>query len=259
MLRGGGAADMAPAVRLQRGPHGDAQALDLQPSPIDEPRGLHRGRLDDRGLAGLVREPLRHRDVFELAASGSGRRGGAPGRECEDEERGDRTLNAHARSLSGAPRRRKEIRAYGSRTRRAKSASTARATSVTCPGVRFSSRISTTIARPRLILRPTCIEAMLTFSRPRMEADSAHHARTILVGQDENVAFGSELDVEIAELDDPLLTVENCTSGDFPSIAGLGGDAHDALVAPSLRLPLDRQLDAALGGHQSAVYEVHRA
>src|SRR5262245_2367926 len=104
VVRGGGAADMTPAVRLQRGPHRDTQTVDLQPTAIDEPGGLHRGRLDDRRLAGLVREPLRHRDIFELASNGPVRRGGATGRERENEERGERTLNAHAGSLSGRPR-----------------------------------------------------------------------------------------------------------------------------------------------------------
>src|SRR5437867_10576773 len=115
MVRGGGTADMTPGIGVQSSPHRDTQAVDLQPAAIDEPRGLHRGRLDDRGLAGLVREPLRYWDVFELASSGSGRRGSAPGREREDEERGDRTFNAHVRSLSGPLQRRKEIRARGRR------------------------------------------------------------------------------------------------------------------------------------------------
>src|SRR2546427_2387272 len=110
VVPGGGAADVAPGVRLQRGPHGDAQALDLQPTPIHEPCGLHGRRLDDRRFTGLVREPPRHRNVFELAPNRPGGTGGAPGREREDEERGGDVLNVHVRSLSGPPRRRKEIR-----------------------------------------------------------------------------------------------------------------------------------------------------
>src|SRR5437870_5584399 len=77
MVCGRGAADMAPAVRLQSGPHPDREAVDLHPTPIREPRGLYRRRLDDRGLVGQVREPVRQRDVFELASSRPGRRGSA--------------------------------------------------------------------------------------------------------------------------------------------------------------------------------------
>src|SRR5262249_1610934 len=104
VVRGGGAADVAPAVRLQGGPHRDAEAVDLEAAAIHEPRGLHRRRLDDRGLARLVRQPFRDRNVFELASSGPGRRGRASGREGEGEERGDRALNAHAWEPSRARR-----------------------------------------------------------------------------------------------------------------------------------------------------------
>src|SRR6266542_3825628 len=55
------------------------------------------------------------------------------------------------------------------RMTRAKSASTALETSSTTSAVTSSSRSRTTMARPRLVRRPTCMEAILTLWRPRME------------------------------------------------------------------------------------------
>src|SRR4030095_2232323 len=91
----GRAAHIAPAVRLQSGPHRDCEAVDLDPTPIHEPRGFYRRRLDDRGLAGLVREPVRHWDIFELASSRLGRRGRASSCEREEEQSSDRVSNVH--------------------------------------------------------------------------------------------------------------------------------------------------------------------
>src|SRR5262245_885013 len=55
------------------------------------------------------------------------------------------------------------------RTMRAKSACTAFSTSSTTSSATSSSSNSTTMARPRLVRRPTCMEAMFTLWRPRME------------------------------------------------------------------------------------------
>src|SRR5262249_36610279 len=60
VVRRRGAADLAPAVPLESRSHRGREAVDLDPAPIHEPRGLHGGRLDDRGLAGHIREPARH-------------------------------------------------------------------------------------------------------------------------------------------------------------------------------------------------------
>src|SRR4029453_15713851 len=60
--------------------------------------------------------------------------------------------------------------AHGSsRIKRVKSASTALATSSRTSGLPGSRRRSTTMAPPRRVRRPTCMEAMFTLWRPRME------------------------------------------------------------------------------------------
>jgi len=98
VLGRGGAADVAPAVRLQRVPHRNREAVDIDPTPIHEPRGLDLRRLDDRGLVRLVREPVRYGDVFELASSRLRRRSRAPGGERDEKQHGECVLNSDDRS-----------------------------------------------------------------------------------------------------------------------------------------------------------------
>src|SRR5207249_420391 len=167
------AADVAPAVRLEGRPQRQPQALDFQATAVHEARRLDHRRLDDRRLVGLVAQPLRHRNVLELAPHRPTGSGGAPGNEHHDEEREEYALNAHGGSVARCVLGIQEIWSaplgYSSLINLAKSASTAWPTSATCSAVRSSSRISTTIARPRLLFRPTCIEAMLTFCRPSVD------------------------------------------------------------------------------------------
>src|SRR2546428_5458472 len=170
VLRVPGAAHVAPTVGLERAADRGGETLRLQPSAVHEAHGLDVGRLDDGGIIRAVVEPLRDRDVLELRADRTlGRARARP----EQKRRGDgdgKSSTCHAEILARGPGGHQANPAsHESRIRRAKSASTAVATSRICAGVRSSSSRRTTIARPRFVRRPTCMEAMLTLRRPRME------------------------------------------------------------------------------------------
>src|SRR5438093_4745206 len=66
------AADVSPAVGLERRAQRGAEAPGFEPAAIDQTGRLDRGRLDDRRLLREVREPPREGDVFELAPDSLG-------------------------------------------------------------------------------------------------------------------------------------------------------------------------------------------
>src|SRR4030095_8949458 len=127
----------APRDDDSRGPADHDPALGAKPMPLQAqaPAGLHDESLDLVSRAFLDR----------LEAAPRARHEPPP-------------LAIHRRGPHGP-----------TRTMRAKSASTAFSTSSITSSGTFSSSSSTTMARPRLVRRPTCMEAILTMWRPRME------------------------------------------------------------------------------------------
>src|SRR5512134_2817980 len=105
--------------------------------------------LQAQPLAGLDEEPL---DLVAVAF-----------RDGEETAPGARLVDAH-RGLAPP-----HTGGLHSRIIRTKSASTLLLTSSMTSGDTSSSSSSTTMARPRRVRRPTCIEAMLTLWRPRIE------------------------------------------------------------------------------------------
>src|SRR6266852_7930908 len=69
--------DVPPAIGLQRAPVRDGAAVRRDPSLVEEPRGFDRRGLDDGGSTPVKFETFRDRNILELAALGSGRRGRA--------------------------------------------------------------------------------------------------------------------------------------------------------------------------------------
>src|SRR6266851_5819847 len=69
--------EVTPAIGLQRAPERDGGAVRRDPSFVEEPRGFDRRGLDDGGSTPVVFETFRDRNILELAALGSGRRGRA--------------------------------------------------------------------------------------------------------------------------------------------------------------------------------------
>src|SRR6266478_8228141 len=67
--------DVTPAIGLQRAPVRDGEAVRRDPSLVEEPRGFDRRGFDDGGPAPVQYKALGHRDILELAAVSSGRRG----------------------------------------------------------------------------------------------------------------------------------------------------------------------------------------
>src|SRR5262249_57497318 len=57
VVRRRGAADLPPTARFERRSHRGREAVDLDPTPIDQPCALHSARLADRGFSGPLPTP----------------------------------------------------------------------------------------------------------------------------------------------------------------------------------------------------------
>src|SRR6266404_5758870 len=168
-------AEIGPMLDLDEDDRHAARVLDAVPRParhIDRPPRLEplraarddhaRGAGDDHPVLGpeamaLQAEPLPRPDEEPLDLVAAPLLDGleaAPGPGLEDPHRSVAATAA---------------RSVHSRITRAKSASTLLLTSSSTSAGTSSSRSSTTIARPRRVRRPTCIEAMFTLWRPRMD------------------------------------------------------------------------------------------
>src|SRR5712671_2207179 len=168
-------AEIGPVLDLDQDDRHAARVLDAVPGParhVDGPPRLEplrmarddhaRGTRDDDPVLGpeavaLQAEPLPGPDDEPLDLVATALLDGleaAPGPGLEDADRGGAATGA---------------RSAHSRITRAKSASTLLLTSSSTSAGTSSSRSSTTMARPRRVRRPTCIEAMFTLCRPRMD------------------------------------------------------------------------------------------
>src|SRR5215470_1921730 len=147
-----------PVPRAAWNVDGAARLEPLRPAGDDHPRGAG----DHHPVLGAEAMPLQaqsltraHEEPLDLVAAALlDRHESSPGAGLE---------HAHG-SLALPP-----ARDAHSRITRAKSASTLLLTSSMTSGGTSSSSSSTTMARPRRVRRPTCIEAMFTLWRPRIE------------------------------------------------------------------------------------------
>ncbi len=101
----------------------------------------------------------------------------------------------------------------------------ARISSSTAAGIAESTD-SATRAWPPLVSRATCMPAMLTLASPRMLADRADHAGTVLVAEEREVLGRLDVDVVAVDLDEPLAL------GDADQRAG---DRHLGAVGAACR------------------------
>src|SRR5712671_5306777 len=138
-------AEIGPVLDLDQDDRHAARVLDAVPGPARHVDGP----LQPEPLPGPDDEPL---DLVATALLDGLE--AAPGPGLEDADRGGAATGA---------------RSAHSRITRAKSASTLLLTSSSTSAGTSSSRSSTTMARPRRVRRPTCIEAMFTLCRPRMD------------------------------------------------------------------------------------------
>src|SRR5580704_2379241 len=99
--------EVMPAIGLQSRAERESEAIRRNPAFVEEAGRLHRRGLDDGGPIEVQHQPLRHRDVLELAALRLGRRG----RTCaqgehdrqQDEEPSHRGYPSSAVSYQPAP------------------------------------------------------------------------------------------------------------------------------------------------------------